>query len=64
MKGSDKKVSYYRTCEHCGSHLDPGEICECRSRNETYLHNTAAKMRNGKNGQEHDGFKRNTAVAV
>ena len=22
-------MSYYRTCPHCGAHLDPGECCEC-----------------------------------
>ena len=24
------KYTYYRTCERCGAHLDPGEKCECR----------------------------------
>lgn len=23
-------MSYYRTCPHCGAHLDPGEVCDCR----------------------------------
>lgn len=22
-------MSYYRTCPHCGAHLDPGETCDC-----------------------------------
>lgn len=22
-------MSYYRTCEQCGAHLDPGESCDC-----------------------------------
>ena len=22
-------MSYYRTCPHCGAHLDPGESCDC-----------------------------------
>lgn len=22
-------MSYYKTCPHCGAHLDPGEVCEC-----------------------------------
>lgn len=22
-------MSYYKTCENCGSNLDPGEICDC-----------------------------------
>lgn len=31
MKGSDYEVSYYRICEYCGSHLDPGETCDCKN---------------------------------
>lgn len=23
-------MSYYKTCPHCGAHLDPGERCDCR----------------------------------
>lgn len=22
-------MGYYRTCSHCGAHLDPGETCDC-----------------------------------
>ena len=22
-------MAYYRTCSHCGAHLDPGEQCDC-----------------------------------
>lgn len=22
-------MSYYKTCPHCGAHLDPGESCDC-----------------------------------
>ena len=22
-------MRYYRTCPHCGAHLDPGEVCDC-----------------------------------
>lgn len=25
----------YKTCPHCGSHLDPGETCDCRKEPET-----------------------------
>ena len=25
----EENVSYYRTCPHCGAHLDPGESCDC-----------------------------------
>lgn len=24
-------MPYYRTCPHCGAHLDPGESCDCRA---------------------------------
>lgn len=24
-------MAYYRTCPHCGAHLDPGESCDCRA---------------------------------
>ena len=23
------KRTYYRVCEYCGAHLDPGEKCDC-----------------------------------
>ena len=25
-------MSYFRVCPYCGSHLDPGEICDCRGK--------------------------------
>lgn len=25
---------YYNTCSDCGSHLDPGEECDCRERKQ------------------------------
>ncbi len=24
-------MSYFKTCPHCGAHLDPGEVCDCRN---------------------------------
>ena len=24
-------MSYYRVCPDCGSHLDPGERCDCKT---------------------------------
>lgn len=24
-------MAYYRSCEHCGSNLDPGEMCGCQA---------------------------------
>lgn len=26
-------MSYFKTCPHCGAHLDPGEVCDCREEN-------------------------------
>ena len=28
------KTTYYRTCERCGAHLDPGEKCDCEQEEE------------------------------
>lgn len=25
-------LSYFRTCQHCGANLDPGEKCNCEAR--------------------------------
>lgn len=24
-------MSYYRKCQYCGAHLDPGERCDCKN---------------------------------
>lgn len=34
MKGESMKHEYYRTCERCGAHLDPGEKCDCEEERE------------------------------
>ncbi len=28
-------MSYYKTCPHCGAHMDPGEVCDCRDEEKT-----------------------------
>lgn len=28
------KRTYYKVCEACGAHLDPGEKCDCRKTKE------------------------------
>lgn len=38
---------YYKTCPHCGAHLDPGEKCDCRDKRETAP--GAANTGDGKN---------------
>lgn len=25
---------YYKICQNCGAHLDPGEKCDCEHKNE------------------------------
>ena len=27
-------MSYYNVCPRCGSHLDPGELCDCKEETE------------------------------
>lgn len=27
-------MPYYNTCPYCGAHLDPGERCDCRDRQD------------------------------
>ena len=27
-------MSYFKACPHCGAHLDPGEVCDCRDNEE------------------------------
>ena len=29
---------YYKICEYCGAHLDPGERCDCRDITASYRH--------------------------
>ena len=30
-----ERMSFYRTCPHCGAHLDPGERCDCHDNEKT-----------------------------
>lgn len=30
-------MKYFRTCPRCGSHLDPGEKCDCQKRREEHV---------------------------
>ena len=30
------KRTYYTVCRECGAHLDPGEKCDCRKKEETF----------------------------
>lgn len=41
-------MSYYRVCQCCGSHLDPGEACDC-GKKETVV--SAANTNNGNGGK-------------
>ena len=33
-KRKDDIMAYFKTCPHCGAHLDPGEKCDCRDKRE------------------------------
>ena len=38
-------MSYYKTCPHCGAHLDPCEVCECKEEAAPGTRNTKAANR-------------------
>lgn len=38
-------MSYYKVCPYCGSHLDPGEKCDCGQKEAAV---SAANADNGK----------------
>ena len=40
-------MSYYKVCPYCGSHLDPGEVCDCDKKEAAA---SAANTDNGKAG--------------
>lgn len=39
-------MSYYKTCPHCGAHLDPVEVCDCQAKEEAAL--DATNIQDGK----------------
>lgn len=53
-------MSYYRTCPHCGAHLDPGESCtDCQNKEEAapvlqHRDGKAEKVLNGSDSASHD----------
>lgn len=49
-------MAYFKICPHCGSHLDPGEICDCLDEGTT----ETAVVEAGKGGEEYgECIKRN-----
>ena len=32
--GKEKRMAFYKTCEYCGSNLDPGERCDCNQQKQ------------------------------
>lgn len=42
---------YGYICEHCGAHLDPGETCDCRERNNEFLERLKEMLQTESNGQ-------------
>lgn len=45
-------MAFYNICSKCGAHLDPGEPCDCESKQEEQSQFFAKRMRvNRKTGQ-------------
>lgn len=38
-------MPYYNICPHCGSHLDPGERCDCQNRGQEPERQEAAETK-------------------
>lgn len=54
VRKEEKRVAYYNICSHCGSHLDPGERCDCERQAEKI-----EKRRKGeKDGHSIEGIRR------
>lgn len=49
-------MSYFKVCPHCGAALDPGEVCDCRAKEEA----PAGATNTGEGGAE----QITTAVSV
>lgn len=47
-------MEYFRTCPHCGAHLDPGERCDCLPHGEPPVFH-GAHDKTGQEGKEADG---------
>ena len=45
-------MAYYRTCPHCGAHLDPEEQCDCRDGKVHYSEYVRADDLRSVNGLE------------
>lgn len=42
---------YYRTCNHCGSNLDPGEKCDCQKDRINKTNHLMSLFNEDKDGQ-------------
>ena len=43
-------MSFFKVCPYCGSHLDPGELCDCRAKEGA----PASAANAGEGGAEQD----------
>lgn len=41
----------YRECPYCGANLDPGELCDCRDKEEEYKRKCADLFTHEQSGQ-------------
>lgn len=51
-------MGYYRTCPQCGSHLDPGEACDCQKEK------TAPSAANTESGKVEKGLPTNFSTSM
>lgn len=54
-------MAYYDVCPNCGSHLDPGEKCDCKEeteREKEKIHKIQGMLNMGQNGQMQMSFVR------
>lgn len=49
---------YYRICERCGAHLDPGETCDCEAVDVPEMEMLFSKRRPARVGYEMDSYAR------
>lgn len=48
--GDEVKRTYYKVCEYCGAHLDPGEKCDCGKEDREEMRPFPFQDRDGRKG--------------
>lgn len=55
-------MAYYRTCDHCGSNLDPGESCDCRGNVKEQKEKAAQDATNIQDGKAEQNDTRSASI--